>query len=171
MNFFKILFQPNDKKKPFYKQISLNNVIVGENGYSYGIQYLPQSFNDWLMDDNIYKIFLDSTVKQLIMSNRKFLDLIKEQDRLNLTLVDCKFKNIDIDDVLDGEKFDSEILKSIIEDYEYQIMQVYFRTKNRHMVTLKSNGVLGIDDDLSENEINDIKKLIDFLGFGPGMLV
>ena len=42
MNFYKILFQPNDKKT-FYKQISLNNVIVGENGYSYGIQYSPQS--------------------------------------------------------------------------------------------------------------------------------
>lgn len=171
MDFFKILFQPNDKKKPFYKQISLNNVIVGENGYSYGIQYSPQSFNAWLMDDNIYKIFLDSTVKQLMMSNHKFLDLITEQERLNLTLVDCEFKNIDIDDVLDGEEFDLEILKSIIEDDEYQVMQVYFRTKNRHMVTLKSNGVLGIDDDISENEKDDIKKLIDFLGFGPVMLV
>ncbi|MDQ4484943.1 TetR family transcriptional regulator [Bacillus cereus] len=171
MNFFKILFQPNDKKKPFYKQISLNNVIVGENGYSYGIQYSPQSFNDWLMDDNIYKIFLESTVKQLIMSNHKFLDLITAQKRLNLTLVDCEFKNIDIEDVLDGEEFDSELLKSVIEDFEYPIMKVYFRTKNRHMVTLKSNGVLGIDDDLSENELDDIKKLIDFLGFGPVMLV
>ncbi|MBT2261875.1 TetR family transcriptional regulator [Bacillus safensis] len=171
MNYFKILFQPNDKKKPFHKQLFLDNVIVGENGYSCGVRYSPKSFNDWLMNDNIYKVFLDSTVKQLIMSNQRFLDLIEEQGRLNLTLVDCKFKNIDIDDVLDGEEFDSELLKSVIDSYEYEIMQVYLRTKNRHMVTLKANGVLGIDSDLSEDEVNDIKKLIDFLGFGPVMLV
>ncbi|MBR0622133.1 TetR family transcriptional regulator [Bacillus pumilus] len=144
---------------------------MGENGYSCGVQYSPKSFNDWLMNDNIYKVFLDSTVKQLMMSNQRFLDLIEEQGRLNLNLVDCKLKNIDIDDVLDGEELDSEILRSVIDSYEYQVMQVYFRTKNRHMVTLKANGVLGIDNDLSENEMKDVKKLIDFLGFGPVMLV
>ncbi|MCM3763066.1 hypothetical protein M3212_20275 [Alkalihalobacillus oceani] len=80
-------------------------------------------------------------------------------------------KNIDIDYLLQGEKIDPEILNTIMENQEYQILQVYFRSKDKHMITLKSNGVLGIDSEMSDDEINDIKKLIDFLGFGPAVLV
>ncbi|WP_096271661.1 TetR family transcriptional regulator [Paucisalibacillus globulus] len=106
-------------------------------------------------------------MKQLIINNYKFLHLIYIQDKLNLTLVDCDFKNIDTDDLLEGEKFNSDSIIKLIEDQEYRIMKLYFRTKNHHMVTLKSNGVLGIDSGLSEEERIDIKKLIDFISFGP----
>ncbi|GIN96918.1 hypothetical protein J6TS1_27880 [Siminovitchia terrae] len=171
MNFFKILFQSSKKAIPLHKQVSLDNALVGENGYSYGIQYSPEIYNTWLMDEKIFEIFVQSSVKQLIMTNHKFLYLIKIQDTFNLNIVDCKLENIDIDDLLQGEEIDSEILNDIIEDSELEIKQVYFRSKDKHMVTLKSNGVLGIDSGLSAGEVNDIKKLIDFLGFGPVMLV
>lgn len=172
MIFFKILFQPSNKFVPLYEQIMLENAIIGENGYSFGIQYSPQTYNDWLMKEEVFKVFVDSSVKQLIMSNYKFSALIERQNLFNLNLVDCKVKNIDIDELLEGEEFNSELLNVIVkENEEYEIMQVYFRSENQHMVTLKSNGVLGVDGDLTENEIDDIKRLIDFLGLGPLVLV
>ncbi|WP_096271663.1 hypothetical protein [Paucisalibacillus globulus] len=104
MKYLKILYQSNDKTPPFYKQVFLKNYIVGENGYSYAIQYSPQSYNSWLSDEKIFRVFVDSTVKQLIINNYKFLHLIYIQDKLNLTLVDCDFKNIDTDDLLEGKR-------------------------------------------------------------------
>lgn len=173
MNFYKILFQSSKKTIPLYKQISLNNTaLIGNNGYSFGVQYSPESYNTWLMDEKIFEIFVHSAVKQLIMTNYKFLNLINRQDEFGLNMVDCKLENnIDIDYFLQGEKLDSETLNIVMENQEHQILQVYFRSKDKHLVTLKSNGVLGIDSELSEEEINDIKKLIDFLGFGPAVLV
>lgn len=171
MIFLKILFQPNVKKKPLYEQIFLKNYIVGESGYSFAIPYSPQSFNTWLMDDQIFRIFIDSTVKQLMLSNHKFLKLINMQGRFNLTLVDCKIKDTDIHDLLEGEDLNSEIIEEVIQENEYSIMQLHFRTQNHYMVTLKSNGVLGIDTELSKEEIMNIKELIDFISFGPVMLV
>lgn len=173
MNFYKILFQSSKKTTPLHKQLSLNNTtLVGENGYSFGIQYSPESYNSWLMDEKIFEIFVHSSVKQLIMTNYKFLNLINRQDEFNLNIVDCKLeKNIDIDYFLQGEKIEPETLNIIMENHEFQILQVYFRSKDKHMITLKSNGVLGVDSELSEDEMNDIKKLIDFLGFGPAVLV
>ncbi|MFD3447138.1 hypothetical protein ACFDTO_21305 [Microbacteriaceae bacterium 4G12] len=172
MNFYKILFQTSKKTIPLHKQVSLGNaVLIGENGYSFGIQYSPESYNTWLMDEKIFEIFVHSSVKQLIMTNYKFLYLINRQGEFNLNIVDCKLENFDIDHLLQGEKIDPEILNTIMENQEYQILQVYFRSKDKHMITLKSNGVLGIDSGLSDDEINDIKKLIDFLAFGPVVLV
>ncbi len=173
MNFYKILFQSSKKTTNLHKQLSLNNTaLVGKNGYSFGIQYSPESYNTWLMDEKIFEIFVHSSVKQLMMTNYKFLNLINKQDEFNLNIVDCKLENnIDIDNFLQGEKIDPEILNIIINNHELQILQVYFRSKDKHMITLKSNGVLGVDSELSEDEINDIKKLIDFLGFGPAVLV
>lgn len=171
MNFFKILFQPRQKTIPLHKQVTLENALIGENGYSFGIQYSPESYNAWLMDEEIFGIFVRSSVKQLIMTNYKFLYLINRQDLFNLSLVDCKFENGDIYELLQGEELEPEILNSIIENQEYRIIQVFFRSKDKHMVSLKSNGVLGVDSGLSDDEIKDIKRLIDFLGFGPVVLV
>jgi len=172
MNFYKILFQSSKKTIPLHKQLSLDNTaLIGKNEYSVGIQYSPESYNKWLMDEKIFGIFVHSSVKQLIMTNYKFLYLINKQEEFNLNIVDCKLRNIDIDYLLQGENIDPVIFNTIMENSEHQIVQVYFRSKEKHMITLKSNGVLGIDNELSDDEINDIKKLIDFLGFGPAVLV
>lgn len=171
MKFFKILFQSSKKTIPLYKQVSMDNTLIGVNGYSFGVQYNPESYNTWLMDDNIFKIFVHSSVKQLIMTNHKFLSLIAMQDKFNLNIVDCKLKNIELDYLLHGEKINSEILISAMENQEYQIKEVYFRSKDKHLITLKSNGVLGIDSGLSENDVKDIKKLVDYLSFGPMVIV
>ncbi|SDJ77820.1 TetR family transcriptional regulator [Salimicrobium halophilum] len=171
MAFYKILYQPNDKNPPFYKQVSLKKIIVGENSYSFAVPYSPQSFSTWLMNDEIYRIILDSTVKQLIMSNHKFLDLILNQDYFDLDLVDCDFENVNVDNLLEGEEFSAEMIITLLQDEDYQMVKLYFRTKSHHMITLKSNGVLGIDTELREEEIVNIKKLISFVSFGPVMLV
>lgn len=167
MKFLKILYQPNNKKPPFNKQIYLEDCLVGSKGYSFAIPYSPQTFNNWLADNKTFRIFVDSTVKQLIMNNHKFQVLINMQDKFNLSLVDCDFKSFDTEDLLDGEKFSSASINSLLEYQEYQIRQVYFRTKSSHMITLKSNGVLGIDDELFSEDLVDIKNLIDFISFGP----
>lgn len=171
MKYYKILFQPSEKHPPFYKQVFLQNCIASKKGYSFAVPYSPQDFNDFLMDDQIFRIFQDSTVKQLIMSNHKFLNLIIQQKKFNLSLIDCTFKDYEIDDLLEGEEFNSESIIALIEAQEYQVVQLYFRSKENHMITLKSNGVLGIDSGLSEEETIDIKNLIEFISFGPGMLV
>ncbi|MEK4082142.1 TetR family transcriptional regulator [Solibacillus sp. FSL K6-1126] len=172
MNFYKILFQPSKKTIPLHKQLSLDStVLIGKNEYSFGIQYSPESYNSWLMDEKIFGVFVQNSIKQLLMTNYKFLNLINRQDEFNLKVVDCKLENTDIDYFLQGEKINPETLNFILEDTDYRILQVYFRSRDRHMITLKSNGVLGIDNGLSEEEISDIKKLIDFLGFGPVVLV
>lgn len=88
MNFYKILFQSSKKTIP-YKQLSLDNTaLIGKNGYSFGIQYSPESYNTWLMDEKIFEIFVHSSVKQLIMTNYKFLYLINRQDEFNLNIVE-----------------------------------------------------------------------------------
>ncbi|GAA5417412.1 hypothetical protein Pryu01_02475 [Paraliobacillus ryukyuensis] len=171
MKYFKILFQPNEKNPPFYKQVFLKDCIVSKKGYSFAIPYSPQDFNAFLMDDQIYNIFVYSTVKQLMLSNHKYLNLILMQDRFNLSLVDCKFKNYEIEDLLEGEEFNLESIEALLQNQDYEIMQLFFRSKGNHMVTLKSNGVLGIDSGLSEEEYIDVKKLIEFISFGPRMLV
>lgn len=170
MNFFKILFQSGKSAMPLYEQIFVGNALIGKNGYSFGIQYSPESYNNWLLEEKIFEIFIQSVVKQLLMTNYKFLSLANRQDSFHLNLVDCKLKNIDIEYLLQGEDISPEILSIILKDQEYQIMQMYFRSRDKHMITLKSNGVLGIDNDLNEDEVNDIKKLIDFLVSGPVVL-
>lgn len=97
MNFYKILFQSSKKTIPLHKQLSLENtVLIGKNEYSFRIQYSPESYNSWLMDEKIFGVFIQSSVKQLLMTNYKFLNLIKRQDEFNLKVVDCKLENIDI---------------------------------------------------------------------------
>ncbi|MGN7312678.1 TetR family transcriptional regulator [Alkalicoccobacillus gibsonii] len=167
MDFFKILYQVNSRNLPFYKQVYLKDCIVGKTGYSYAIPYNPQSFNNWLLDEQTFKIVVKSTVKQLLMSNYKFQEIITNQDDFNLRLVDHKFKSIGIGQILDDLPY-SESIVDILEDQNYQMSQLYFRTKNQYMLTVKSNGVLGVDDELSEEEVNDLRGLIDFISFGTG---
>lgn len=167
MKFYKILYQINHKTPPFYRQVYLNDYIVGKNNYSFAILYSPQSYNDWLLDDEIFQIFIDSTIKQLVVSNYKFLRILMIIEKLDLNLVDCKFKGVNLDELLEYEQFNINKVMDLLEYEDYELMNVTFRTKRQNVITLKSNGVLGIDEGMSEEEMYNIKRLIEFVSFGP----
>lgn len=171
MKFFKILYQMNTKKLPLHKQLYLKDFIIGHSNYSFAIKYSPQSYNQWLSKDDIFRVFIDSTIKQLDISNYKYSEVLKGLENLQLRLVDCEFKNIEIGELLEGEEFALDFIIDILQSEEYELKKVIFRTNLQRMVSLRSNGVLEIDDNMTEAEIQDIKTIIDLLSFGSRVIV
>lgn len=169
MLFYKVVLQKKINSIPLYKKIEREDFLVGNINSSFAIPYSPEIFNSWLNQSKIFALFVNDIITQALLTNSKFSFLLLFCNELKFKLVDCKFDNIELDDVLEGEELNEENLQYIIDSTELRLMKLTFRTKNNFIVAIKRNGVLEIDEEVLHEDILEVRYLLDFLNFGPGV--
>lgn len=166
MEFYKILYQAEKKNRP-RSPLNQSDIVFGTNQNAFGIRYSPEKYNKLLNDEEVFSFFIENSIKQLLMTNFKFITLINFRSEFQLELIDFKCKNeVDYSDFL-KEDLELNYLGDWIDNYDLEISQVYFRLNNAYLISIKSNGVLGFDSAAYDCENYCIEKLISFLGFGP----
>lgn len=173
MEYFKVLTQTKFNTVSFSKKCNFSNLIIGKSGYSFGIKYSPNEYKKMLSNDHIFNLFIDFSVKQLMMNNWKFINLIESSNDLKIKLVDCNFVNSELDDVIDDEDIDFTDTADIcylLEDENLEISKLHFRTSESYMLIVMNNGVIGIDDELLNSEHETVANILDFLSYGKDVL-
>ncbi|NTL63928.1 hypothetical protein HQ703_09385 [Enterococcus faecium] len=123
-----------------------------------------------LSNDYIFNLFIDFSVKQLMMNNWKFINLIKSANDLKIKLVDCEFVDIELHDVMSDEDMDITDISYILENDSFEISKLYFRTSDLYMLIVMNNGVIGIDEELLKSEHETVSNILDFLSYGKEVL-
>lgn len=167
---YKIIYQKNKTKKNIYKKLNLEDVIVGNIKNSAGVFYTPTCYNKWIDQEEVLKIFKDYDVIQTIVSNEKFKGILKAHKRFNLTITDCEFYGLnsdELEELLGYEDIDDYTLCELLKREEYKLKKVIFRTKSKSELFVSRNGIIGINEWTKNNDIEDIKLLIDFINIGP----
>lgn len=172
MNFYKILRQQNKKESAFYETLDKNNYIVGNFAPSFAVKYTPETYNSLLANDNVFNEYSKKGIKQLFVTNQKFIAIMKKEKLFNLKAIDCKFVEGSIDDFLDEDEFElSETIEYLVDEFEYTVKEItYITEKSNKYCILQKNGVIGFDSGLSTSEYSDILKLIDTLNLGLKVL-
>lgn len=169
MKFYKVLQQKNQNKPPLtsfdFFQFEYNKeVIQGGKKFSLAIEYTPNDYYDMLQDNHIFSIYLEKNISQVIMNNFKFIHLINFTENLGIHISDIKFDNIP--ELDDNFSFDPDSIREFLISYDLQISQITFLSLRHEMITVKSNGVVGFDEELIEDNAPLTRSMIDFLNYG-----
>ncbi|NKD38687.1 hypothetical protein HED42_11115 [Enterococcus casseliflavus] len=166
MEFFKVLTQTNFNTDSFSKKRNISKMIVGNSGYSFALKYSPNEYQTLLSDENFYNFLIELSVKQLLMSNWKFIQLTSFAKDLKIELVDCELIDDDIGNYLQEEDFDFSLFLQLVSEYDFRISKLFFRTTNQYMIVIMNNGVIGLDEEILDREYEIIAQLLDFLSYG-----
>lgn len=168
MEYFKILTHTKNSPEEFsdkYK-IKFKRMIFGKSGCSFGISYTPNGYSKLLGEEEMFSLFVKESIKQLLMNNWRFEKLLEFSKELQINVVDCTFKDMELDEILDDDILETEFLLNYLAENEKEIIKMKFRTKEQYLVTIMNNGVIGIDEELIESNDTLVSRLIDFVSYG-----
>ena len=88
METYKILKQSNINQDNFINYISQRNIpyIQGNCKSSFGIEYDPERYKDFIADDFIFSKIKQDNVNQLIVTNEMYIELYKNSKKLGLSM-------------------------------------------------------------------------------------
>lgn len=172
MKFYKIFRQKEakNKKEFFYSLLETTKYeyITGIYSNSFAIKYDPETFNQLLDSNATFKEYNEKLVQQLFVTNQKFLILLSYIDSFDMEMQSCTFVEDKNDEYLNEyDEFSPEIINNIVQQYSFNIKEISLLTlKSKRKIILQKNGVIGIDNGLTELEYQQVLKLIDTLNFG-----
>lgn len=170
MQFYKILRQREMKKESFCNLLDMQkyDYVKGNYPNSFAIKYNPDSFNQLLNNSMTFREYQSRSIQQLFVTNQKFLAILNYSDYFNMKMADCLF--IEDHNSLYLEEYDelsSESVEDVVGRYGFHIKEVTFITNDsKRKIVLQKNGVIGIDNGLTESEHSKLLKFIDTLNFG-----
>lgn len=170
MRFYKILKQLRPSEESFCNLLESERYeyIIGNYSNSFAVIYSPEMFNKLLNNNVVFREFRTKAIQQLFVTNQKFLTITKYLDFFDMEIIDCVFSE-DINNIF-LEEYDEvslESIEDIVLRHDFTIKRVTYRTNdNKRTIILQNNGVIGIDNGLSENENKKVLSLIDTLNFG-----
>lgn len=170
MQFYKILRQREIKKESFCNLLDMQkyNYITGNYPNSFAIKYNPDIFNQLLNNSTIFREYKSRSIQQLFVTNQKFLTILNYSDFFNMKMAACLF--VEDDNSMYLEEYDelsSESVEDVVDRHGFNIKEVTFMTNDsKRKIVLQKNGVIGIDNGLTESEYSKIPKFIDTLNFG-----
>lgn len=171
MDFYKILRQQDNIKAPFYKLLEANSYILGNEPSSFAIRYNPEAYNNWLRDEVIFQKYLESSIKQLFVTNQKFITILKNEESFGLELVNCKFDEGPIDNLLyEDVELSVEVIERLLRQKDYRISETVCVTREGNQIRLQKNGVIGVDANLNKDERLNLMSLMDTLNCGLKVL-
>ncbi|NGG12127.1 hypothetical protein G0Z08_13535, partial [Staphylococcus aureus] len=143
---------------------------------SLAVKYNPESYNILMRDDKVFEKYQLSSIKQLMMTNEKFEFLSNSSKLKFLNLVNFKVKELtdeEIEELYDFENADNrKRIEILINEYEINISEYIFRTsEQKRMIKVQKNGVIGVDQNIIDNDIDSIKKVMDLLNYGNGIKI
>ncbi|NGJ63270.1 hypothetical protein G0W09_13370, partial [Staphylococcus aureus] len=126
--------------------------------------------------DKVFEKYQLSSIKQLMMTNEKFEFLSNSSKLKFLNLVNFKVKELtdeEIEELYDFENADNrKRIEILINEYEINISEYIFRTsEQKRMIKVQKNGVIGVDQNIIDNDIDSIKKVMDLLNYGNGIKI
>lgn len=170
VRFYKILRQRATKKESFCNLLDTNNYeyITGKSSNSFAVKYDPETFNQLLNSNAVFKEYNNKSIQQLIVTNQKFLAILNYDYFFNMKMESCMFvEDTDSDYLTDYDEFSAEVVEDIIKRYDFNIKEVVFTTnESKRKILLQKNGVIGIDNGLTTSERYAVEKFIDTLNFG-----
>lgn len=168
MEYFKIL--THNKKNVEYLSgiIDCNKLLVSKSGEAFGIKYDPNEYSKLLKNKDVINLFIKKSVKQLLMNNWRYEELLNFSTKLQLNLVDCTLKDIKLYKILDDEELNIDTLHEYIFDKDIEITKMKFRTLSRgkYLIIIMNNGVIGVDEELLIEKCSIVPKLLDFVSYG-----
>lgn len=170
---YKLVYQNMVKDSKFYDYIDIENIIVGNEENSVGILYTPSNYTEWLREDSVFKTFIEFDIIQTIITNTKFRVILEMHEKLNLLFSDCEFYGLtsdEVDSMINYNDINKESIDFIIDKEEYRLKKMIFRTKSCRFISINRNGVISFQEDSMADDLEDIKKLIDFINIGPRVL-
>lgn len=180
MDFYKLLYQNNTKEKLINVLFDTyqHKYVKGMYSNSIAVSYSPNTYFDFISDEKILAEFQRRYIKQLFVTNQKFMGISKHEKEFNLKLENCIFDDVDSDEVLSmyfdqSEKItiSPDLIEKVLKENELQIKEMTYRTmESKRKIIIQKNGVLGIDNNLNEKEQKLVKKLIDTLNIGLRVL-
>lgn len=169
MHFYKVFKQMKNNQSAFYELLNTDQYkcLKGNNPSSFAISYNPEKFNRFLQDNELFREFNRRSVKQLFVTNQKFIAILKNEDFFDLKVIDCQFDEGEIDELCYDDDITAELIEDIICRYSYTIKQLTYRTNSRKsQLIIQKNGVIGFDNQFSDIEYSHLFKLIDTLNLG-----
>ena len=171
MDFYKILRQQDNIQAPFYKLLEANSYILGNEPSSFAIRDNPEAYNNLLRDEVIFQNYSKASIKQLLVTNQKFITILKNEDFFGLELVNCKFDEGTIDSLLyEDEELSVEVIEELLRRNDYRISETVCVTREGNQIRLQKNGVIGVDENLNNDEYSNIMNLMDTLNCGLKVL-
>src|SRR5699024_10823973 len=158
------------KEDSFFNLLERKNFdyIIGNYTNSFAIKYNPETYNQLLNESLIFREFKSRAIQQLFVTNQKYLAILNYNDFFNMEMVECLFvedENSRYLEELDELSLDS--VKHIVDRYGLNIKEVtYMTNESKRSIVLQKNGVIGIDNGLTESEHRKLLNLIDTLNFG-----
>ncbi|MCM2979138.1 hypothetical protein M3592_27465 [Priestia aryabhattai] len=170
MQFYKILRQRKINEDTFCNLLDIQNYtyITGKNKNSFAIKYNPETYNQLLDNNTIFKEYKSRAIQQLFVTNQKFLTMLSFSEFFNMEMVSCLFVEDEENMYLDEyEELSLESVKDIVNRYEFNIKEIIYKTTStKRTIVLQKNGVIGFDNGLSDSEYQKLLKFIDTLNFG-----
>lgn len=172
------LFNKDRNIKDLNKIIGSARVIFGNSSDNFGVEIKPEKYREFI--NSISKHFKSAKIKQHIMTDYKFIELINQMESLEISIKDLSFHN---SEQLQEEEIIQELKsvlwkedkKGIIElineamDYDLKIQSVtaFVKTQdlNEERIIIYSNGTIAIEDTSTLGSKG--LKIIDFLVKGP----
>ncbi|MCY7430816.1 MULTISPECIES: hypothetical protein [Bacillus] len=170
MQFYKILRQREIKKESFCNLLDMQkyDYITGNYPNSFAIKYNPDTFNQLLNNSAIFREYKSRSIQQLFVTNQKFLTILNYNDFFNIKIANCLFLEDNNNMYLEEyDELSSESVADVVDRYGFNIKEVTFMTNDtKRKIVLQKNGVIGIDNGLTESENSKLLKFIDTLNFG-----
>ncbi len=170
MHFYKVFKQMKSNQSAFCELLNTDqyDCLKGNNSSSFAISYNPEKFNKLLQDNEIFREFNRRSVKQLFVTNQKFIAILKNEDFFDLRVIDCQFDEGEIEDFCyDDDSITADLIEDIICRYNLTIKQLTYITNSRNkQLIIQKNGVIGFDSGLTDIEYSHLFKLIDTLNLG-----
>ena len=144
-------------------------IILKENySNSFAIKYNPETYNQLLNDNVIFREFKSRAIQQLFVTNQKYLAILDYNDFFNMEMVDCLFTEEENNMYLEElDELSLEGVKHIVDRYGLNIKEVtYMTNESKRTIVLQKNGVIGIDSGLTKSEHQKLLNFIHTLNFG-----
>ncbi|ETT82250.1 hypothetical protein MKZ08_06705 [Viridibacillus sp. FSL R5-0477] len=170
MKFYKILRQRKIKEENFCNLLDIQkyDYFTGNYPNSFAIKYNPDTYNQLLNNDVVFRAYKSRFIQQLFVTNQKFLAILNYSNFFNMEMAACLF--VEDDNGIYLEEYDEislESVEDVVGRYGFNIKEVTFITNDsKKSIVLQKNGIIGIDDGLTDSENSKLLNLIDTLNFG-----
>ncbi|SHK78779.1 hypothetical protein [Desulforamulus aeronauticus] len=181
MNIYKLFYSEN---KPDLDK-NLLVYITGKCQSVFGLKVIPETYRDFM--NSLYDYFYQKKIRQHIMTNHKFISLIKNHKILGLEIADIRFVQDEELKITKNEVYfelckglNNEDYHKIIESLEFllsdgfHIFRVDFfieTSTGGERILVHQNGTISfaISPDIMESSIQK-NKILDFLVKGPEVI-